>query len=358
MKTLAKFLFVILVTFATTLQASTWTNWSEYPGDPIYFPYNSSSLAADYYPCVIFDRHKFHNQGERAFYKMWHQGPGGLSLSISNDGLNWELRGIVLNEPKATKATVIYDNHGFGGSLFHYKMWFWNGDASPIAPELSVMFTQSVDGETWTLPVATTQDTTDFLSDANALDSPFHQFFGFGQVIFNPSAASIPQIPLSYPYVAYYDSSAAEIAPYTSQKEISLAYSLDGIHWKRHGSTSVITPSGSFDDWDGKQAYRAAVIKLDIDNLYHMYYSGASYGNHGIGHAHSKDGVTWIKDVDNPIFLSSDGIQWRRDHTLSPTVILVPGKHHFPTILQMWFSGGNSESDKAIGFAALPNPGA
>lgn len=352
---------ILPIVISTSIHASFFTSWKEFPTDPIYGPFISSSLPDDYFPFVIFNNHKFNSHGDAVFYKMWHQGPNGIALSYSDDGIHWTLKGEVIIDPNtAFHPTVIYSKKGFSGGIYHYQLWYWTGNASPTPPALAIKFAQSFDGVSWTGPVATTQDATFFLSDVTAASTPFHQMYGFGQVIYNNSATSIPGQPFTFPYIAFFDSSAAELPPFTSQEAVGLAYSSDGIHWIRFGINAVLIPSGDVADWDGKYAFRAAVIKLD--NIYHMFYSGSNglsdiglaYA-HGIGHASSIDGITWTKDSNNPIFITTQGIPWRINHVLAPTVIIAP------CLLQMWFSGGDSEisggpDDKKIGYATLPNP--
>jgi len=77
-----------------------------------------------------------------------------------------------------------------------------------------------------------------------------------------------------------------------------------------------------------------------------MWYSGGAEASHeGIGYAYSKDGLNWIKDENNPIFSSSDGIEWRTCRTYNPAV-LINGNTY-----KMWFSGVNDSSAYSIGYA-------
>jgi hypothetical protein len=344
-------IFYFLVLMLIALPARSWT---EFPHDPIYAPYPVSSLPDDYFPSVIFSNKKFDRNGDRVRYKMWHQGDTGIALSYSNDGIHWSLQGIVIFDVYAYHPTVIYDKNGFGGGPYHYKMWYWTGDISFFPPHLAIKFSQSMDGVTWTTPVATTQGATSFLADITQEGSPFYQFYGFGTVLYNASATSMAGEPYTFPYVAFFDSSAAHQGEQTTQEAVGLAYSTDGISWTRFGSQPVLIPSGSTSDWDGLYAYRASVIKLK--GIYHMFYSGSNdeindFGYaHGIGHATSSDGINWTKDSCNPIFSTDDpGEAWRSGRTLAPSAVV------FANRFGMWFSGGtNSGSDFAsaeIGYA-------
>ncbi len=394
-----KIFFLLCIISVFSLKAYNYTDWTEYPGDPVYAPYPVASLPDDYFPCVIFNQNKFDGNGAAYLYKMWHQGPTGIALSYSNDGINWQLVGQVVIDPSIAPsiplhASVVYDKNGFGGGPYYYKMWYWTNDIAFSPPFLGIKFTQSIDGITWTTPAATTQDATCFLCDITQGGvSPFYEFYGFGQVLYNPSATSTPGQPFTYPYVTFFDSSAAEDPPQKTEEAVGLAYSQDGIHWFRYGAEPVLLPVGNNAVWDGTYAYRASVIK--INDTYHMFYSGANdfdnpdYANFayafGIGHASSQDGITWTTDPNNPIFTVLDsGEAWRSGRTLAPTVV-ISGP---PTIdcsctqlypLQMWFSGGtnslthltpnphahsggvenaNGFASAAIGYATIIAPGA
>jgi hypothetical protein len=130
------FLSLFIVTFTISLNASIWTNWTEYPGDPIYNPFPSQTLPEDYFPYVVFDRMRFNGNGNAVNYKMWHQGAdpnGSIAISYSNDGINWTLKGETnLTSPLTTAfhPVVLYDKNGFGGISKPYRMWFWTGVVS------------------------------------------------------------------------------------------------------------------------------------------------------------------------------------------------------------------------------------
>ncbi len=74
-----------------------------------------------------------------------------------------------------------------------------------------------------------------------------------------------------------------------------------------------------------------------------------------IGHAISADGINWTKDPSNPIFIITDGVPWRVSHILAPSVVLA-SNNTCSEILEMWFSGGNTNSNKRMGFATLCLP--
>lgn len=369
-----KLLLYCLGLMSMYLGASPFTAWKEASNDPIYMPYPSASLlsADDYAPSVIFSPTKFDGNGAAFNYKMWHQSPNGIALSYSNDGTNWTLVGEVVTDPgDAFHASVIYDKNGFSGSPYYYKMWYWTGTSGSTPPDLPIKFTQSVDGVHWTTPRELTQDTTLYLTNDTKSGQAFNQFYGFGQVIYNPTPTFVLGNPYTFPYVAFFDAGPAGVSPQTAQEAVGLAYSMDGLNWFRYGSVPVLLPSGSITNWDGVYAYRASVIR--VNGIWHMFYSGSSGVNNpafpnftytfGIGHASSTDGIVWTKDSDNPIFSVVDfGEEWRSGRTLFSWVIVNPsfvdGCCNNKLLGQMWFSGGTNNGGSfatlAIGYATLP----
>lgn len=363
-----KFLLcVFLVTLTNSLTASSWTAWNEHPTNPIYNPYPTSSLPEDFFPYVVFDKHRFyHDDGcsTAAYYKMWHQGTnssGSIALSYSDDGVNWTLKGET-NLSSAYHPVVLYDKHGFNEEGKPYRMWFWTGTAS-ISDVGVIQFTQSDDGITWDAPQAITQDSESPLLMGSGL---FYELYGPGFVIYNSSATSVPGHPYSYPYVMFYD--IANVDPTDQAESIALAYSDDGMHWTRFGCAPVLIPSGLSTDWDATHIYRPSVIKSQ--GVYHMFYSGSNqyvdetstvvYA-HGIGHASSTNGIDWTRDSD-PIFINSDGMEWRDTRTYTPFVLFgkfCDANKCVKCIGKMWFVGGIGTvpgTNQSIGYATLPCP--
>lgn len=364
-------LLCVWIGTTASLSASAFTNWTEDPSDPIYTPYPlTTALYDDYFPCVLFNANKFNGDGDSVLYKMWHQGSGiatgTLALSTSNDGIHWTLKGdtnlVALPGFDVGHPCVVYDQNGFGGGPFKYKMWFWDGTQGTT---LNIFFTQSTDGFVWTPQVLITQNPASPLVDG-ILGSYFQHIIGPGFVIFNPTPTFTPGMPYSFPYVMFYDAAAFGNVPgNASQEEVALAYSSDGLFWTRFGSEPVLIPSGNAADWDGIYNFRASVIK--VQGIYHMFYSGSD-GNgatgtsfaHGLGTASSPDGINWTKDPANPIFINTNGVAWRNDRTYTPCVLF--DQNNFgdsgPRVLKMWFVGGNQPYTlgQAIGYATLPNP--
>lgn len=357
------------------LYASFWTQWTEISKTaPIYNP-DPGPLAGgeDYFPYVVFDANKFNGDGAAFLYKMWQQGPGtggapnngGFSISYSNDGVNWTLGGPTnLANINYYHICVLYDKNRFGGGAYPYKAWFWDfGSFSTID---DIKFTQSLDGITWTTPVAVTQDPAAPLVTGGP--GYFTQLYGPGFLIYNPRATSTPGQPYSFPYVMFFDT-ASSIPANTmnpTEEQIGLAYSQDGLFWHRFGDVPLALSPLNPTAWDFTHMFRPSIYQSP-DGTYHMFYSGSNefidpattvvYA-HGIGYASSPDGINWTKDP-NPIFIYSDGVAWRNSRTYTPFVLVhqdCSDPNHPNQIAQMWFTGGTgliTGANQGIGYAVL-----
>lgn len=337
--------------FAST---SSYTDWTEYPSDPVYNPGRA------YYPSISYNANKFNDNS--AFYKMWYQSASGIGLAYSSDGINWTTQTITGLPASAAHPDVVYDAGGFGGGAYDYKMWFWN--SIEVTSISAIQFSQSTDGINWTAPVSISQDAGSPLV-TGVSTGYFYQLYGPGDVIYNAGNTNpIAGQPLTYPYVMYFDT-ATEGFYGLGIEQLGLAYSQDGLFWTRYGTEPVLLPTGNSADWDGEYTYQPSIIQ--VDGLWHMYYSGSngqpigSDGNttaHGIGYATSTDGINWVKDP-TPIFYILDGVAWRNNRTYTPEVIFAPfcTSGSSSSFAKMWFTGANSSDVRAIGYATMPCPG-
>jgi hypothetical protein len=347
------------------------TLWIEDPNDPIYNPFPVTD--EDYFPYVIFDISSFSGHGDAYQYKMWHQGPTGtIALSLSNDGILWTLKGLTnLPVGGSYHACVLYDTNSFGivGGPF-YKVWYWTG--SPTTTIGAIQYAESNDGFNWINIQSVTQGIPPLVDGVNP--GFFYHLYGAGFVKYNPSATSTPGLPYSFPYTMLYDISSEGSGPGTNDECIGVAYSTDGKNWLRYGQTPVLIPPGTgvgippgppsnqnlMYDWDGSHSFRPSIV-IDDNRVYHMFYSGSNQNftdglayAHGIGHAISRDGVTWSRDWENPIFYYNNGVAWRSGRTYTPFVLYGNFGSTGPKIWKMWFSGGNGSVagvDQGIGYA-------
>lgn len=314
--------------------------FSEYSTNPVFSPGRA------YYPTVIFDSSHFGDvyPGGVPYYKMWYSSGTGIELAYSEDGITWNPYGPVSGLANAHHAHVIYDRNGFGG-VNCYKMWFWDTSVS-IYSLAALKAAVSPDGINW-VSSSLTQDALYPLVTGVSPDWN-RGTYGPVDVFYNPSGSStLDDVNVwNNRYVMYYDGTTGGI------EQVGLAYSVDGLHWKRYGNEPVlpITPGA----WDSSYAGFGTVIR--VLGGYHFFYSGGQSAIHeGIGYAFSSDGISWQKAAQ-PIFHTTDGVSWRTVRCYTPSVIMrvSSGKVYF----YLWFTGDDGTT-RAIGYAVgmmlLPN---
>ncbi|GEM_PF-2011862 len=173
----------------------------------------------------------------------------------------------------------------------------------------------------------------------------FYHTYGPAAVLYNPNGLTSfnDANPLAHPYIMYYNVSPENTVP-GEIEATALAYSLDGLFWKRYSDTPVIR-SGADMDWDANYIYVWSVLK--INDAYHLWYSGGNAASYeGIGYAYSSDGINWVKSPATPLFHITDGIIWRSERCYTPSVLAIGNQ------LKMWFSGKDATTGAySIGLA-------
>jgi len=114
--------------------------------------------------------------------------------------------------------------------------------------------------------------------------------------------------------------------------------------WKEYHDNPVLSV-GDPGTWDAGALGSMTVIK--VGDTFHMYYEAwgvrtdkewdrEEYNTLQIGHATSKDGINWKKDIDNnPVIPKGKMGEWDSHGTWDPFVIYEDG------IFKMWFGGNN-----------------
>lgn len=103
----------------------------------------------------------------------------------------------------------------------------------------------------------------------------------------------------------------------------------------------VMTP-GSSTSWDKETIGFGSVIYYN--NKYHMWYTGGSTSDllyrWRIGHATSDDGITWIKDPNNPVLVEGPSGSWEEHFVHNPKVMVINNTFH------MWYTGHKNKYSK------------
>ena len=124
--------------------------------------------------------------------------------------------------------------------------------------------------------------------------------------------------------------------------KIGLATSTDGVNWTKDSNNPIL--EGTALEWDAGGTSDPSVIY--DGSSYHMWYIGsAGLGSAGsIGYATSADGVSWTKDVANPVHAGTSG-QWDGGGIQDVTVVDTSSFTMYYTAI------GEFDFDPKIGYA-------
>ena len=168
-----------------------------------------------------------------------------------------------------------------------YRMWFsWR-------PKKSIALVESKDGIVWSKPVIVLgpNDKTDWEEDIN-----------------RPVVIKHGDL-----YRMWYTGQAR------GKSWIGYATSKDGTSWQRESHHPVLSADKP---WEKVAVMCPHVLFDDQAGLYRMWYSGGEqYEPDAIGHADSKDGLTWVKRGDDPIFKPDPALNWEKDRVTACQVI-------------------------------------
>jgi len=190
-----------------------------------------------------------------------------------------------------------------------YKMWFsWR-------PRKSIAYTESENGIDWKEPVIVLGPRRGWESDLNRpgivkKDGLYHLWFT-GQA--------------------------------NGRSNIGYAVSRDGITWERKSNNPVLMPE---DPWE-KVAVMCPHVEWDEqESVFKMWYSGGEqYEPNAIGYATSKDGLSWDKHANNPIFFNDSKTAWEQHKVTACQVF----KHDDNYL--MFYIGFEDEDHARIGIA-------
>ncbi len=134
--------------------------------------------------------------------------------------------------------------------------------------------------------------------------------------------------------------------------EICVAFSIDGINWRRHEGNPVLTTGDEPSGWAYSKITRPSVVI--VDGIYHMWYSSVEPPPDTgkppldrqaarIGHASSSDGIHWNKCAANPVLSPTES--WELLSLQCPNVLYEDCRY------KMWFCGGRRYETDAVGYA-------
>jgi hypothetical protein len=334
--------------------APTPCDWVEYSNNPVFGQGLPSGGAMAYYPKVIYDANQFSGHGNTAYYKMWFGSDNGtgtrqIGYAESADGINWTAgpNPVIGLMTGANHPLVEYDPNGFGQGV-HYKMWY--EDTAYLYSINALRYAESDNGTTWSNDQPLTQD-----NAAKIITPGLNHDWNIGSygpcdLIYNPSGFPDNVNIWNNKYVMYY------MGTNGNNESIGLAYSDNGIDWKRYGNDPVLSPCTWDNDpsagWDYLSVGYCSVINLSGN--WQMWYGGGPNTKYGIGYATSPDGIFWQKSPGNPIFHKNDGISWRNLRTYTPWVLYDAASfsgHGDAYHYKMWFNGTSVSDNYSIGYA-------
>ncbi|MBL7159158.1 alpha/beta hydrolase [Candidatus Microgenomates bacterium] len=186
-----------------------------------------------------------------------------------------------------------------------YKMWYQGYGPLNGVSTLRIGYATSPDGKNWT------------------------KYEG------NPVLESNPNIPeernVAEPAVLFseqiYEMWYTSFSNTPANFRIGYATSPDGINWTHH-SNYVLVPS---ENWEEEGVVSPFVLKEN--NVYKMWYAARDgVGIWRIGYAVSDNGITWIKNENNPIIEATT--PWENSVVVLPRVI------KFDSFYEMWYHAG------------------
>jgi hypothetical protein len=139
--------------------------------------------------------------------------------------------------------------------------------------------------------------------------------------------------------------------PGGATRDIGYATSSDGLTWTKNAGNPIFT-QGTGGQWDDFTVHDACVVKVGNGD-YRMWYLGRQSGtDQAIGLATSSDGISWTRDVSNPVLQSGAGGQWDDGPIYGLWVMRgLPG-----ATFHGWYAAHKADfSDSGIGYVSSPD---
>jgi len=308
------------------------TPWVKYYDNPVFGPGEPGSWeskSADCHTVGFYDNK----------YWLWYVGtPRNLNcqigLATSPDGVHWtrhpENPVLRLGPAGSWDDSILICQHIlFDEARKIFEMWYVGGNEAGV---FGIGYASSTDGVHWTKYVGNPVMTVTESWEGTALE---------GQTL----------LKMDGTYKMWYGG----IKIGTDVSYIGYAESADGIHWTKYAGNPIISPAA--DDplpWDG--------YSVDTPDVYHdgkvyqMYYRGwrEEKGVSWIGHATSVDGINWVRDPANPVFLTaSAGGVWDNWQIYRARVFWgaeTPDPQKL-VVDRMWYTGRDRTLTSQIGLA-------
>lgn len=108
-----------------------------------------------------------------------------------------------------------------------------------------------------------------------------------------------------------------------------------------------VLENGASGTWDAELVGFPSVVL--IDDTYHMWYAGMGTNVLRIGHATSSNGISWVKDENNPVLDVGETGSWEGSRVYLPSVV------YDGAIFHMWYTGEGETGNGKLGYATSEN---
>ena len=327
----------INILFITTLLFSLsfgQTNWTKYPGNPVLRPGSSGEWDEQKIgiSSVLFDGSTYH---------MWYSASvvgdyfKSIGYATSLDGTIWTKNNdpSTSNPPFAESDPVL--NPGTAGSWDDdrvalpcvilidtlYHMWYTGAD-NPDPNEGAIGHAISSDGISWE------KDADNPVLNAGSSGSWDDVWVWDPSVVFDGSI-----------YHMWYHAwngvgEEVQIGHATSPHPDSV--------WTKDPNNPVL--NWEYGSWDYPRVQAPCVIYNG--NIFHIWYSAGPTSEYSVGYAKSVDGSEWEKSASNPVLEAGSAGSW--DDTMVGFCTVIDSAD---SIYKMWYTGGNSAGQLAVGYA-------
>ncbi|MFA6470154.1 MAG: hypothetical protein WCW35_14760 [Bacteroidota bacterium] len=283
--------------------------WNDFHGNPILAKVGTSlDVGGVGQPKIFYDEGKYY------LYYQNYGSPGSIGYAISDNGMSW-------SRPDSNILLMTGDIGGWNirgiatGPVYKvdetYYMLFQGYDGMYIQTGISKSFNKL----TW-VPQST----------------PILTLHSGEQYIVGCDVEIIGGI-----YYLYYS-----VRTISGSTFIGVAVSADGKHWERT-KTPLMKQSQA---WETGGVMYPSIIKTAEGYL--MLYSNSTDSgmNTSFGLATSTDGLTWTKDVNNPVFNKDNTAgHWASGGVLYPYLTIIDSQ------IRMYYTGITSDGEWQIGFA-------
>jgi predicted GH43/DUF377 family glycosyl hydrolase len=302
--------------YARSLGVNTWMKVPDSPVLDLGPPGSWEDIYVTH-PSVIYDGSMYH---------MWYSGKHSdnyrIGYAVSPDGISWtkSIANPVLDlgpqgswdDKYVEHPTVLHD-----GKIYH--MWYSGKHGSTRR----IGYATSLDGITWD----------------KSLANPVIDIGPPGS--WDEYGAHTPTVIFDgHIYHMWYGGQSGQGG---KNRRIGYATSYDGITWSK-SATNPVLDIGPSSTWDDSWVFFPHVIY--DGTIFHMWYGGYDGSNSRIGYAKSSDGITWTKNLGNPLIDVGPTGSWEDVGVHSPTVIYDGITYH------MWYRGYDGTNCR-IGHAIL-----